>query len=45
MKSAIDRRIKDARFPEVNTVDSFDFDFEFFPAFCSNFGFDFFSYF
>jgi len=28
LKSAIDRRIKDARFPEVNTVDGFDFDFD-----------------
>src|SRR5947209_20172838 len=28
MKSAIDRRIKDARFPELNTVDGFDFDFD-----------------
>src|ERR1041384_8868228 len=28
MKSAIDRRIKDARFPEVNTIDGFDFDFD-----------------
>jgi DNA replication protein DnaC len=28
MKSAVDRRIKDARFPELNTVDGFDFDFD-----------------
>jgi DNA replication protein DnaC len=28
MKSAVDRRIKAARFPEVNTVDGFDFDFD-----------------
>lgn len=27
-KRAVDRRIKDARFPEVNTVDAFDFDFD-----------------
>ena len=27
MKSAIDRRVKDARFPEINTIDAFDFDF------------------
>lgn len=26
--SAIDRRIRDAKFPEVNTVDGFDFDFD-----------------
>jgi DNA replication protein DnaC len=26
-RSAIERRIKDARFPEINTVDGFDFDF------------------
>jgi DNA replication protein DnaC len=28
MKSAVDRRIRDARFPEINTVDGFDFDFD-----------------
>jgi len=28
MRSAVDRRIKSARFPEVNTVDGFDFDFD-----------------
>lgn len=28
IKSAITRRIRDARFPEVNTVDGFDFDFD-----------------
>jgi DNA replication protein DnaC len=28
MRSAVDRRIKGARFPEINTVDSFDFDFD-----------------
>lgn len=28
IKSAVDRRIRDARFPEVNTVDGFDFDFD-----------------
>jgi len=28
MKSAIDRRIKDAKFPELNTIDGFDFDFD-----------------
>jgi DNA replication protein DnaC len=28
LKSAVDRRIKDARFPELNTIDSFDFDFD-----------------
>ncbi len=28
MKSAVDRRIKDARFPELNTIDGFDFDFD-----------------
>lgn len=27
LKSAVDRRVKDARFPEVSTVDGFDFDF------------------
>jgi DNA replication protein DnaC len=26
-RSAIKRRINDARFPEVNTIDAFDFDF------------------
>jgi DNA replication protein DnaC len=26
-RNAIERRIKDARFPEINTVDGFDFDF------------------
>jgi len=26
--SSIERRIKDARFPEINTVDAFDFDFD-----------------
>jgi DNA replication protein DnaC len=28
INSAVDRRIRDARFPEVNTVDGFDFDFD-----------------
>jgi DNA replication protein DnaC len=28
MRSAVDRRIKGARFPEINTVDAFDFDFD-----------------
>jgi DNA replication protein DnaC len=27
LRNAVDRRIRDARFPEVNTVDAFDFDF------------------
>jgi DNA replication protein DnaC len=28
IKSAITRRVRDARFPEVNTIDGFDFDFD-----------------
>jgi len=28
MKGAVNRRVKDARFPELNTVDGFDFDFD-----------------
>jgi DNA replication protein DnaC len=28
MKSAVERRIKDAKFPELNTIDAFDFDFD-----------------
>jgi DNA replication protein DnaC len=28
MRSAVDRRIREARFPEINTVDSFNFDFD-----------------
>jgi DNA replication protein DnaC len=28
MKGAVDRRVRDARFPELNTVDGFDFDFD-----------------
>jgi DNA replication protein DnaC len=28
IKSAINRRIRDARFPEINTIDGFDFDFD-----------------
>jgi DNA replication protein DnaC len=28
MRSAVDRRIKGAHFPEINTVDGFDFDFD-----------------
>lgn len=28
MRSAVQRRIRDARFPEINTVDGFDFDFD-----------------
>lgn len=28
VKSSVDRRIKDARFPEVNTIDAFDFNFD-----------------
>jgi DNA replication protein DnaC len=28
LRSAVDRRIRDARFPEVDTIDAFDFDFD-----------------
>jgi len=28
LRSAVDRRIRDARFPEINTVDAFNFDFD-----------------
>jgi DNA replication protein DnaC len=28
LKSAVERRVRDARFPEVNTIDAFDFDFD-----------------
>ena len=28
LRSAVDRRIRDARFPEINTVDAFDFGFD-----------------
>jgi DNA replication protein DnaC len=28
LRSAVEKRIRDARFPEVNTVDAFDFDFD-----------------
>ena len=28
MKGAVDRRVKAARFPELNTIDGFDFDFD-----------------
>ena len=28
MRSAVERRVHDARFPEINTVDGFDFDFD-----------------
>lgn len=28
IRSSVERRIKDARFPEINTVDAFDFDFD-----------------
>jgi len=28
LRSAVDRRIRDARFPEINTIDAFDFDFD-----------------
>lgn len=28
IRSSIERRINDARFPEINTVDAFDFDFD-----------------
>jgi DNA replication protein DnaC len=28
LRSAIERRVRDARFPEINTVDAFDFDFD-----------------
>ena len=28
LRSAVERRIRDARFPEVNTIDAFDFDFD-----------------
>lgn len=28
LRSAVERRIRDARFPEINTVDAFDFDFD-----------------
>jgi DNA replication protein DnaC len=27
LRSAVDRRIRDARFPEINTIDGFDFEF------------------
>jgi DNA replication protein DnaC len=27
-RRAVDRRIRDARFPEINTIDAFDFDFD-----------------
>jgi DNA replication protein DnaC len=28
LRSAVERRVRDARFPEVNTIDGFDFDFD-----------------
>jgi DNA replication protein DnaC len=28
LRSAVDRRVRDARFPEINTIDGFDFDFD-----------------
>jgi DNA replication protein DnaC len=28
IRSSVNRRIKDARFPEINTIDAFDFDFD-----------------
>jgi len=28
LKSAVERRVRDARFPEINTIDGFDFDFD-----------------
>jgi DNA replication protein DnaC len=28
LESAVDRRVRDARFPEINTIDGFDFDFD-----------------
>jgi DNA replication protein DnaC len=28
LRSAVERRVRDAKFPEVNTVDAFDFDFD-----------------
>jgi len=28
LRSAVQRRVRDARFPEVNTVDAFNFDFD-----------------
>jgi DNA replication protein DnaC len=28
LRSAVDRRIRDARFPEINTIDAFDFNFD-----------------
>ena len=28
LRNAVDRRIRDARFPEINTVDAFNFDFD-----------------
>lgn len=28
LRSAVDRRVRDARFPEINTIDAFDFDFD-----------------
>jgi DNA replication protein DnaC len=28
IKSAVDRRLRDARFPEINTIDAFNFDFD-----------------
>jgi DNA replication protein DnaC len=33
LQRAVDRRIRDARFPELNTVDGFDFDFRFARSF------------
>src|SRR5271156_7158364 len=28
LRSAVDRRLRDARFPEINTIDGFNFDFD-----------------
>ena len=28
LRSAVERRVRDARFPEINTIDGFDFDFD-----------------
>lgn len=28
LRSAVDRRLREARFPEINTIDSFNFDFD-----------------
>src|ERR1700678_1307432 len=28
LRSAVDRRLREARFPEINTIDAFNFDFD-----------------